>query len=452
MGEAEPRGGAGMKLRAEVPQFETQDQIYAAYKSAQEWTPKVKPGPVDVGSLTWEDIPALNEAEHELDACIEKHGKPKGPFHPNTELSATVHVDQLAVPGSKAKTHLRNLIGRVPSYTEKRELRKGVDPGLLYCRLSSKTEEEVLEILLSETEEPGSPVSTHTEFMGIPAEREWLIPEWMPRGRVGSLVGEGGNGKSRLALQIAISIARGDPEWMRGHDVFTACDSWLPVVFITWEDEPNEVTRKMHRMESTFEPELVAQLTDRFHLLNYCGSGPLWQSKGDTFAERTKAEPTSSLHYLRAYCERHKAALLVIDPLAGAYAGSENDRGMVREFMSSWDAWAVRTGCTILMVSHPAKSNYKVQAGSTDWHAASRFVWSLGLELLPGESNRGKEKGKVASLLSCVKSSYSKVPEPLWIMGYPDWSKTSPESAHAWWSEGSRHRGQEQIHDHVARA
>ena len=49
---------------------------------------------------------------------------------------------------------------------------------------------------------------------GWPA-REWLIPGWLPVGRLGMLSGRGGRGKSRLALQLAARLAAGQGRRVR---------------------------------------------------------------------------------------------------------------------------------------------------------------------------------------------------------------------------------------------
>ena len=123
---------------------------------------------------------------------------------------------------------------------------------------------------------------------------------------------------------------------------------------------------------------------------------------------------------LRAYCELHKARLLIIDPLAAAYACNENDRGLVRAFMASWDAWARGIGCTVLLVAHPPKSNASY-SGSTDWHAAARAVWTLDVqETGTGETKGSSGKSKKtepapAPCLKCLKQSYGRTPDALWL-------------------------------------
>ena len=246
-----------------------------------------------------------------------------------------------------------------------------------------------------------------------------------------------GHGKSRLALQLAVALSREDPEWIEHYDTHTAPNAPSSVVFASWEDEGDEIKRKIHGMETGFDRLIPGQIKDRLHFLEYSGKGSLWQASPD----KPEGKETANQIYLRGYCEKCQAGLVIIDPLAAAYTSNENDRGMVRKFMSDWDAWARKTKCTVLIISHPAKSNYRIQSGSTDWHAASRFVWSLGLDLLAGE----KKDGKMGTRLACLKSSYSRLPESIWLMGYPGWVKTNGESAAQWWESGGRNQGQEQM-------
>ena len=115
-----------------------------------------------------------------------------------------------------------------------------------------------------------------------------------------------------------------------------------------------------------------------------------------------------------------------MDPLAAAYACNENDRGLVRAFMASWDAWARDTGCTVLLIAHPPKTD-AAYSGSTDWHAAARAVWTLSLCDTGTGDATGKGKGKEkreparAPRLQCLKSSYGLPPEPQWLERNGNW-------------------------------
>ena len=65
-------------------------------------------------------------------------------------------------------------------------------------------------------------------------------------------------------------------------------------------------------------------------------------------------------------------ALVVIDPIAAAYACSENDRGLVRQFCTAFDKAAEDSGAAVLLVGHPSKSGDEGYSGNTDWRNAVR--------------------------------------------------------------------------------
>ena len=180
------------------------------------------------------------------------------------------------------------------------------------------------------------PVTARTDWTAEPGPRQWLVEGWLPAGRVALLSGQGGAGKSRLALQLALALVERRKNWLPdGPDLV---DSG-PAVIATWEDEPDEVARRLRGMVET--QDRLEALKDRLHVLDFAGKGAFWQPvEGGSRHTSSMGELTLAGKWTRAYCETHKARLLVVDPLAAAYACSENDRGLVRAFMTSWDGWA----------------------------------------------------------------------------------------------------------------
>ena len=261
-----------------------------------------------------------------------------------------------------------------------------------------------------------------------PEPRKWLVKAWLPAGRVALLTGPGGVGKSRLVLQLAAGIASG------GHDQE---DAWIeapsnamdlgagvgrqgsPVVYASWEDEPEETWRRLSAISSqTAAPWVTPERLTEFHVADMAGHGPVWAPSSGRHISAL-ATITEAGQELRRLCEEKEARLLVLDPLAAAYAGDENARGLVRAFVSDWDAWGRDTQCAVLLVAHPPKSgdNY---AGSTDWQGAVRNMWTLN-KSQRGQKPRGSGKSDdnrpFEWRLSCEKSNYGPKPEPLHL----DW-------------------------------
>ena len=256
-----------------------------------------------------------------------------------------------------------------------------------------------------------------TDWTGTPPDREWLLPGWLAVGRVHLLTGSGGRGKSRLALQLAAALAADGAEWplpwLTADERRTrsgAVDHPLtlpptdrggaPVVIASWEDEADEVHRRLRA-----QPVPVSALGDRLHYVDAAEWGPLWAPVGTAHVQ-TVAELTAAGRRLRRLCERVRARLLVVDPLAAAYGSDENVRGLVRQYMASWDAWGRAQRCAVLMIAHPPKATAGNGAGdgwwsgSTDWPAAARSAWALAAA---GDLTR----------LTCHKASYGMAPDPV---------------------------------------
>ncbi len=275
----------------------------------------------------------------------------------------------------------------------------------------------------------GAPRRVMTNFAELPPPRAWLVPGWVTAGRVSLLVGSGGAGKSRLALQMAAAVAAGT-SWIDDLDgksaLHTALSTSQVAVFATWEDEVNELSRRLHGYEGG-----LPEVGDRLHALDFAGCGPLW-GPGPHEHAGTVGSWTDAGRWLMRYCEQNDARLLVLDPLAAAFGSDENARAVVRRFMSSLDGWARDARCTVLVIAHPPKSkgnSRESYSGSTDWHAAGRAMLALGL--------RDVDDGQ-APCLSRHKGNYAsnRVTE-YWLAGFPKWAATDPHEAARLWGVGS---------------
>ena len=179
------------------------------------------------------------------------------------------------------------------------------------------------------------------------------------------------------------------------------------VVFASWEDEPEEFYRRLHQISGNSAPWVSPERLEKLRIVNLVGEGPVWAPPQGRHIS-TMAELTVTGERLRRLCEREDARLLVLDPLAAAYAADENARGLVRAFVSHWDAWGQDNNCTVLILAHPPKSAGMNYAGSTDWQGAARALWTLQAEI-----SKSPEAGPRMWKLEFVKGNYGPRPEPL---------------------------------------
>ena len=262
------------------------------------------------------------------------------------------------------------------------------------------------------------PLAIHTppdDLSGPP--RPWLLDGWLPSNRVTLVTGGGGRGKSRIILQLCLALASGTQEWLGKPYTAPRPDAEpRPVVFATYEDEPDEVWRRFESIQEMLGPRPTG---DRFSLVDMAGRGPLWAPAGGSRHVSTLADITPMGEKLRAVCEERKADLLVLDPLAAVFASNENDRGLVRAFISSWDRWARDSGCAVLMIAHPPKNadddDAAAYSGSTDWLGGPRSLWALTIYHQLADSRPKKRTGKFVRYLKNPKNSYGPDGGRIWL-------------------------------------
>lgn len=290
------------------------------------------------------------------------------------------------------------------------ELRRGADEG-----------EEAMHDTMHDRAKPNGAgedgkmlnLDIRSDWATPPPTREWLVSGWLPANRIALLAGRGAAGKSQVALQLAHAITADLPagstrSWFEGGPEIPGGQG--AVVFVTWEDDSNEILRRMlgNPQNQHGAPEFDRAVGGRFHFIDLAGQGPLWA--GDS--HRSYGELTPAGESLRAVCQSLGVRLLVIDALSSAFAANENDRAAVRAFLSSWDRWARDTGCAVLLIAHPPKSEGidNHYSGSTDWRAGVRSL--LVLSRPKGIADRGK--------LACDKLNSAQTPDPI-ALGSPQW-------------------------------
>ena len=211
-------------------------------------------------------------------------------------------------------------------------------------------------------------------------QREWLIKDWLPANCVSMFTGEGGVGKSYAALQIACALVSGVKDCYFDVIEEPVENAELPsisVVYAAWEDELEEVSRRIRRIKGNLQWPDFDKIGRGFSFVDLKRLGPIWGPKqGDHVSTRGGLLPSGQ--ELLRICEEKPARLLVLDPGAGAFGGNENDRAAVREFTGYMSGWGVDNRCATLIIAHPPKSG-ETYSGSTDWLGSVRSLWNLGL-------------------------------------------------------------------------
>ncbi len=223
--------------------------------------------------------------------------------------------------------------------------------------------------------------------------REWLVADLVPKKTVTLFSGDGGTGKSLLALQLAIAVAAGG--------------AWLGkaaqpgrVIFITAEDDDDELHRRTDdilRAAGLSYGDLPG-LT----LRSLAGEDALLA------VESQVALITSTLFdELDARAEAEGPVLIVIDTLADVYPSNENDRIKVRQFVGILRGLALKRRCAVLLLGHPSLTGLSSGSGTSGSTAWSNSVRSrLYLSRIAQE---GYEADPDKRVLATKKSNYGRI-------------------------------------------
>ena len=250
------------------------------------------------------------------------------------------------------------------------------------ARFERKAAEKVL-LTLEQAQNASLDSCLAPPFTGEIKPVKWIIPNWLENGTVTLLAGKGGVGKSRLALQTAVQLALGGGRCIFGDGapLFRTARQ-VKTLYLSWEDDVGEYHR---RLASQIHPETppTPETAQTLDIINQCirfadlrERGPLWAPwEGGSKHTDTVCEQTPLFKHIAESAAEHGAELIVVDTVAAAFQGNENNRALVRQFVTALSVLANNLNASVLLISHPSKSSDV--SGSTDWENGCRAVWNL---------------------------------------------------------------------------
>ncbi len=211
--------------------------------------------------------------------------------------------------------------------------------------------------------EPSLPIIDPRQWSGCAVpERNWLVPGFIPARTVTLLSGEGGAGKSQIALQLMAAMAF-QTDWL-GKQVTPGQSLYYGA-----EDDSDELHRRfaavLTHVGKTFDDcrdMRLIPLADRDALL----AAP---------NERGKMLETVLFPVLRAYAKLLQPKLIVLDTAADVFGGDEIKRAQVRPFVAMLRSLAIDVDCGVLLLSHPSLTGINTGtglSGNTAWSNSVR--------------------------------------------------------------------------------
>jgi RecA-family ATPase len=194
-------------------------------------------------------------------------------------------------------------------------------------------------------------------------ELVWIVPGLVPDRTVTLLGGPGGAGKSLLHLQLGVSMTALNVTWL-GMEALSG-----PVLIASAEDERAEIKRRL-RAICRAEGVDMASLKD-LHILPLAGLDAVMSEPDGKGSVR----PTKLWRSFEAQVARLKPKLIGLDTLADVYAGDENVRGQVRQFVGMVRGLCLKNNCAAVLLGHPSLSGMNSgsgTSGSTAWENSVR--------------------------------------------------------------------------------
>ncbi|ESX70553.1 ATPase [Mesorhizobium sp. LSHC420B00] len=224
------------------------------------------------------------------------------------------------------------------------------------------------------------------------APRAWIVPDLIPDRNVTDISGDGGLGKSLLALQLGIAMTAGR-DWL----------GTMPepggFLYLSCEDEPNEILRRRNAVLTGMG--LTPGDLRNFYLAD------LTDADATELAAPGKLtlELTALHHRFEATIRQLRPKCAVLDTRADVFGGNELSRVQVRMFVRSLRRLCIAHNMAIVLLSHPSVSGMASgsgQSGSTGWGNSVRSRLYLTAPKSEGDTDPDPD----IRVLSSKKANY----------------------------------------------
>ena len=230
-----------------------------------------------------------------------------------------------------------------------------------------------------------------------PVPRLWSVRERIPLRQPSLLSGEGGTGKTVLGLMLLIAQ-------VLGRDWIGMLPELGPAIYFGCEDDADEIHRRVADIAAHYRVTFADLIAGGLHLLSFAGKDAILGA----VSRAGIIEPTALFHRINtAVCEIEPKTV-VIDTSADVFAGNENDRAQVRQFVGLLRRLGIDGNCAVVLCSHPSLTGINTGtglSGSTGWHNSVR----ARMFFKTATTDQGEEPDPELRELLFMKNNYGPV-------------------------------------------
>ena len=260
-------------------------------------------------------------------------------------------------------------------------------------------------------------VSAKNLLISPPPEREWVFKRLIPVKIVSALIAAGGTGKSFMAIHMAASAAAGTMLL----DEFIS-ERPVKVVFISGEDDQNELNRRLRSAIKNFSPSHKSLVDNNLSFIDFSSSFELFTNKLG-YGETTITETPAKLIKMIQDKLGNEVGLIIIDPVSRFRGGEENSAPDTTRFVQTVQLLSEQLNSTVLLVHHVNKNARANGTGQNNARGSSALVDGVRLvmELNALSDKEMKDQFNIAPgtkellSLSIVKSNYGKKIPPITV-------------------------------------
>ena len=195
-------------------------------------------------------------------------------------------------------------------------------------------------------------------------EQEWVVYNRVPRRECILFSGEGGTGKSIEQLHLSVAAAL-ELDWLgvtpeRG-----------PTIFIDAEDDEKVLHRRTKAIAAHYDVSVTEMIEGGLHLVSWRGCDAALA----VASQNGKIAPTQLYKQLFEAAGDIKPVMIGIAASANIFAGNENDRAQVQQFVGLLTRVAMVANGSVVLISHPSLAGINTEtglSGTTQWHNSVR--------------------------------------------------------------------------------
>jgi len=222
---------------------------------------------------------------------------------------------------------------------------------------------------------------------------KFIVPDWLPAGKLTLFSGHGGSGKSSVMLQLGALLSTGGQHAL-GHQLQAEP---YRVLFVSGEDEPVVNMTRLRGILRARPTLSHSNIAENLKFMNVAGCRTTTLVDFDS---RTGKHSYSSLYkHLKEQCELFKPDVIITDNNSILFGGNEIDRNQIQTYIHC--VQNIYPTAAVVALHHVDKASVGREdgdgwSGSTQWHNAARARWTLStingeMTLYLRKSNYGHE-------------------------------------------------------------